>query len=202
MKKAILIVLVVAAFGWAVYEFIGGSDGGEVAEESQDDSTEGNKMTSVGPEAEGDDDVETSDEVGTSKGDMAPDFELETLEGDPVKLSDYRGQKVIVNFWATWCPPCRAEIPDLQKVYDEYDVEILAVNLTDTESDRGKVEPFVDDFEMTFPVLMDETSDVATTYEVAAYPTSYMIDSSGHVQFVAMGAMNYDVMINNLEKFD
>src|SRR5699024_8016750 len=96
---------------------------------------------------------------------------------------------------------CSSDL-DLQKVYDNTDVEILAVNLTDTESDAGKVKPFVDDFEMTFPVLMDQESDVATTYEVAAYPTSYMIDSDGHIQFVAMGAMNYEIMMENLEKFD
>ncbi|HLR02805.1 MAG TPA: TlpA disulfide reductase family protein [Virgibacillus sp.] len=195
MKKGILIVLIVAAFSWAVYEFVSSSDDHSV-EENQGNST------GAGSDGESNDDVETSEEVGLSKGNMAPDFELETIDGESVKLSDYRGQKVIVNFWATWCPPCRAEIPDLQKVYDNTDVEILAVNLTDTESDEGKVKPFVDDFEMTFPVLMDQESDVATTYEVAAYPTSYMIDSDGHIQFVAMGAMNYEIMMENLEKFD
>jgi len=117
-----------------------------------------------------------------------------------VQLSDYRGKRVIVNFWATWCPPCRAEIPDFQKLYEKKDVEILAVNLTETEESTEGVEEFVKEFGMTFPVVMDENSDVSNTYQVSAYPTSYMIDSNGRIQFVAMGALNYDLMIQEYEK--
>lgn len=201
MKKAILIVLVIAAFGWTIYEFTSSSKD-ETVEDKSGGAPEDGKITSSAPAGD-DEPVEESEEEGIEKGEIAPDFELETIEGETVKLSDYRGQKVIVNFWATWCPPCRAEIPDFRQIYDEMDdVEILAVNMTDTESDRDKVEPFVDDFEMEFPVPMDEDSSVATTYEVVAYPTSYMIDSDGHIQFKAPGAMNYDIMKQELEKFD
>lgn len=198
MKKAILIVLVVAAFGWAAYDFLSTS-GDKAVEESNDGSSNGNKMI---PASDDNESVEESDAVGITKGDIAPDFGLKTIEGEEVSLSDYRGQKVIVNFWATWCPPCRAEIPDFRKLYKNKDVEILAVNLTDTESSRDNVAPFVEDFEMTFPVLMDEDSEVSTTYQVMAYPTSYMIDSNGHIQFIAMGAMNYDLMVQELEKME
>src|SRR5699024_12793885 len=82
-----------------------------------------------------------------------------------------------VNFWATWCPPCREEIPDLQKLYDNKDIEILAIDLTETEQSMGDVEEFVfDEFEMTFPVLLDEESKIAEMYQVMAYPTSYLVD--------------------------
>src|SRR5699024_2255442 len=113
MKKVILIVLVVGMFGWAIYEFVGSDD-------------EGDENTS--------DTEESSDQVGFGKGHIVLDFELNTLDGETVRLSDYRGERVFVNFWATWCPPCRAEIPDLLKLYENKDVEILAVDLTNTEN--------------------------------------------------------------------
>ncbi len=183
MKKVFFIIVLVAAagmIGWAVYDFVGS--------DSDEDTAEG---------------MEDSDEIGLERGKFAPDFELKTLDGKSVKLSDYRGQKVIVNFWATWCPPCREEIPDLQKLYNNKDVEILAVDLTQTEKNLDDVRKFVnDDFEMTFPVLMDEVSDVANMYDVMAYPTSYMIDTEGRVQFIALGAMNYEQMEERFDKLD
>jgi len=182
MKKLILIVLVVGMFGWAIYEFVGSDDEG-------DDSAS--------------DTEESSDQVGLGKGDIAPDFELKTLDGETVRLSDYRGERVFVNFWATWCPPCRAEIPDLLKLYENKDVEILAVDLTNTEQSEEDVIEFTEDFEMnTFPVLMDVDADVAVEYQVQAYPTTYMVDSNGRIQFSAMGAMNYDFMVQELEKME
>ncbi|WP_010529490.1 TlpA family protein disulfide reductase [Lentibacillus jeotgali] len=196
MKKAILIVLVTVMFGWAVYDFTSSSD-----ETSVEEDTGGNKITSPPPDND-EGGAEESNEVGLSVGQIAPDFELTTLEGETVRLSDYRGERVIVNFWATWCPPCRAEIPDFQKLYNEKDVEILAVNLTATEEGEEGVRNFVNEFEMTFPVPMDANSDVATTYQVQAYPTSYMIDSNGRIQFFAMGAMNYDLMVEELSKME
>lgn len=74
--------------------------------------------------------------VGLEKGNLAPDFELTDMEGSPVKLSDYRGKAVLLNFWASWCPPCRAEMPHMEKLYNKYkdeNFDILAVNLTNTE---------------------------------------------------------------------
>src|SRR5699024_10844637 len=95
------------------------------------------------------------------------------------------------------------EIPDLQKVYDNYDVEILAIDLTETESCLDVVEEFVyDEFEMTCAVLLDETSEVASMYQVIAYPTSYMVDTEGYIQFLAMGDMEYEQMKEELEKLD
>src|SRR5690625_5188421 len=106
MKKWIIILVIVGLVGWAVYDFAANQE----AEEEEDPV------------------------VGLEKGNLAPDFELETIEGETVKLSDYRGEKVMLNFWATWCPPCRAEMPDMQKFHENHDEGvILAVNLTETE---------------------------------------------------------------------
>ncbi|RYG74684.1 TlpA family protein disulfide reductase [Lentibacillus lipolyticus] len=200
MKKAILIVLVAGMLSWAVYDLISTPDDTSV-EEDNGNLSGGGKITSPPPDGN-DSEVKESDEVGLSVGQMAPDFELTTLEGETIRLSDYRGQRVIVNFWATWCPPCRAEIPDFQKLYDKKDVEILAVNLTGTEESEEEVRNFVNEFEMTFPVPMDANADVATIYQIRAYPTSYMIDSNGRIQFSAMGAMNYDLMVQELSKME
>lgn len=181
MKKIVLISVVILLFGWAVYDFIGSKD-----------NTANNLSQN--------DDMTNTDEIGLDVGKLAPDFELETLTGETVRLSDYRGKPIIVNFWATWCPPCRAEIPDFQKLYNNHDVVILAVNLTQSEKSEDRVREFVNDFEMTFPILMDEQADVSTVYQVQAYPTSYMIDSNGHIQYFAMGPMNYDLMVQQLER--
>ncbi|HLR51597.1 MAG TPA: redoxin domain-containing protein [Candidatus Avamphibacillus sp.] len=177
MKRAILIIVIVGMVGWAIYDFV-------------------ISPSSAQKEEEGD------VEVGLEVGNLAPNFELETLEGGSIKLSDLRGERVMVNFWATWCPPCRAEIPDLQKFYEDTDINILAVNLTDTENSFDHVPKFVENYGMEFPILMDEESSVSTTYQIQPIPTSFMIDSEGIIQYKAMGAMNYDLMVQEYEKMD
>ena len=196
MKKYILIVLVVGLVGYAIYDYIGNKEDTT----STDDIVSSDETITSGSENNEDKDVKESDEVGVEKGKIAPDFELETLDGEKKKLSDLRGERVMVNFWATWCPPCRAEIPDLQKFHENEDITILAVNLTETEQDMDKVEEFVDDFGMTFPILLDTETEVADTYKIQPIPSSFMVDSNGRIQFVALGAMHYDMMIAEFNK--
>src|SRR5699024_2670354 len=122
MKKAIFIVIIVAIagmIGWTIYDFAGSAN-----DDGPEEETGGATITA--PTSDEDDEEgggkESSNQVGIDIGDKAPDFSLETLGGKKEKLSDYNGEKVIVNFWATWCPPCREEIPDLQKLYNNRDV--------------------------------------------------------------------------------
>lgn len=132
-------------------------------------------------------------EIGLAPGYVAPDFSLQTLKGKSVKLSDFRGKNVIVNFWATWCPPCRVEAPELEKYYKankNNDFTILAVDLTGTEKNPSDVKGFVDDHGLTFPVLLDTDNNVSTTYRVMGYPTSYFIDKKGVIHRKVVGAMN------------
>lgn len=119
---------------------------------------------------------------------QAPDFELETLDGVTVKLSDLRGQAVIINLWATWCPPCRAEMPALQKVYEEHQerVEVLAVNATN-QDDLDAVQEFTQSYELTFPILLDKNGIVAKSYQLRSLPTSYFVDPEGLIQKVVIG---------------
>ncbi|MFC7785908.1 redoxin domain-containing protein [Rossellomorea sp. GCM10028870] len=135
---------------------------------------------------------------GLAKGDRAPDFKLTTLDGEAVKLSDYQGKKVILNFWATWCPPCKAEMPHMQSYYEnnaeKENVEILAVNLTSMNDGEKAVHQFVDGYELTFPIPMDKEGAVGDEYRVFTIPTTYMIDTKGIIQHKIVGPMNEDMM--------
>ena len=189
MKKMIFVALIMGALGWTVYEFVFASKEEVTQEESGNTSQQINDLV----------EVEESDKVGIRKGELAPDFELSTLDGETVKLSDYKGQRVMLNFWATWCPPCRAEMPDMQKFQKNKDVQVLAVNLTETESDPDNVQEFMDELNLTLTTPLDVESAISNEYNVVAYPTTYMIDSNGRIQFIMMGAMNYDFMVQQFE---
>lgn len=131
--------------------------------------------------------------VGIQKGDLAPEIDLQTLEGKPLKLSDLRGKIVILNLWATWCPPCRAEMPDMQDFYEankEKGVAILSVNLTSTEKSAQDVAAFVRDHGIAFPVVLDVDKQAARQYLAISIPTSYVIDSSGVIREKWIGPMD------------
>ncbi|EGA89248.1 cytochrome c biogenesis protein [Planococcus donghaensis MPA1U2] len=137
-------------------------------------------------------------EEGLAKGEKAPDFQLTTLDGEVVRLSDYQGQKVILNFWATWCPPCRAEMPHMQKYFEEQaeeaNVVILAVNLTTEDKGLKKIEDFVEEFGLEFSIPMDEKGAVGSTYQTVSIPTSYIIDTKGRIQNKIVGPMDEPMM--------
>lgn len=129
---------------------------------------------------------------GLKIGAKAPDFELKTLSGDTVKLSDLKGKKVMLNFWATWCPPCKAEMPAMEEFHKEAgdEVVILAVNI-DPHLD---VKAFVDENGITFPIPLDEEDKVNEMYQVLSIPTTYFIDTKGNIGNKYIGAMNHDAM--------
>ncbi|QCJ40856.1 TlpA family protein disulfide reductase [Bacillus sp. S3] len=144
-------------------------------------------------------------EIGLQEGNKAPDFQLKTLNGTDVKLSDLQGKKVILNFWATWCPPCKAEIPHMQDFYESRDktkVEILAINLTTSEKNPGNVKKFVKDKNVTFPVLLDNDGNIGDQYQAITIPTSYLIDSQGIVRKKIVGPMDKDMMNQLIENVD
>lgn len=131
------------------------------------------------------------------KGEKAVDFALKTLDGKDAKLSDYKGKKVILNFWATWCPPCKAEMPYMEEFYKEnnnYNVVILAVNLTSGEGNVNKVKKFSEEYGLTFPILLDTQGEVEKVYQAFTIPTSYFIYSNGTVQQKVVGPMSKETM--------
>jgi peroxiredoxin len=123
------------------------------------------------------------------EGFQAPDFELSTIQGERVLLSDLRGQAILLNFWATWCPPCRSEMPAMQQVYLDYDQDgfvVLAVNNL-RQDRRESVETFILEENLTFPVLLDNSGSVSTRYQVNSMPTSFFIDPEGIIREVVIG---------------
>lgn len=135
--------------------------------------------------------------VGLEKGNLAPDFELKSIDGTAMKLSSLRGKKLILNMWATWCPPCRQEMPDMEKFYTDNKnagIEILAVNLTQAEKSRNDVPEFLKAYSITFPVIMDENGDVARLYKVSSIPATFIIDTQGVIREKLVGPMTYDSM--------
>ena len=123
------------------------------------------------------------------QGFLAPDFALKTSTGETVKLSDLRGQAVLVNLWATWCPPCREEIQSIEKLYKEYkdqNFTVLAVNMT-YQDDASAVMPFVKEQNLSFPILFDEIGEMASAYQLRSLPSSYFIRPDGIIQEVVIG---------------
>ncbi len=121
------------------------------------------------------------------KGFAAPGFTLETPDGQTMTLSELRGQVVLINFWATWCPPCRAEMPAIQEVYEQYRDQgfvVLAVDLMEIDA---QVTTFADQLALTFPILMDRDGDVSQRYRIRSIPTTYFVDRSGVIQDIVIG---------------
>lgn len=121
-------------------------------------------------------------------GKAAPSFQLTDIDGQTVSLSDFQGKPVLLNFWATWCGPCHLEIPYIQEVYDEQSepgLVILAINLRES---LAKVKEFVQDYNLSFPVLLDLEGMVAEKYNILPIPTTYFIDSDGIIRDIQIGA--------------
>ena len=130
----------------------------------------------------------------------APDFTLTDQYGNTHTLSDYQGKTVFLNFWATWCGPCKSEMPDIQKLYESYgenseDLVVLAVaNPGGQDVSQEEIEQFLEDNGYTFPVLMDTTGMTLAYYGISAFPTTFMIDANGNVYGYVPGAMTASIM--------
>lgn len=136
-------------------------------------------------------------EVGLNQGELAPDFTLLTTENEELTLSDYQGKRVIMNLWATWCPPCIAEMPHLQSFYSDHKeegIEVIGINLTESEAKKEGVYQFINDFQLTFPVVFDEESQAANLYQVTTIPTTYILNSKGEIEQKIVGPMTYEII--------
>jgi peroxiredoxin len=130
-------------------------------------------------------------------GQPAPDFILENLEGQSITLSEFRGTPVLLNFWASWCGPCRSEMSFLQEIYterSELQVTLLLVNIGESQA---KVKDFMTALNLTMPVLLDSETTISTMYGISAIPTTYFIDEAGILQSRVIGAFANKAQIEN-----
>lgn len=117
----------------------------------------------------------------------APDFTLKSLSGKNLKLSEMRGEVIMINFWASWCGPCRQEMPILEKIYQKYQplgFTLLGVNV---EEDINDAKDYLKDVEVSFPILFDNTNKVSQLYEIIAMPSTILIDRDGNMRFLHQG---------------
>ena len=123
---------------------------------------------------------------------MAPDFSLKDTDGNTHRLREFQGRVVIVNFWATWCPPCRFELPSMERAYQKLKkqgIEILAINVGE---DADTIFTFTADYPVSFPLLMDLDSSVINAYPVIGLPTTFVIDAKGRLVYRAIGTREWD----------
>ncbi|TLS35631.1 thiol-disulfide oxidoreductase ResA [Pseudalkalibacillus caeni] len=141
-----------------------------------------------------------SDSGVIEEGDTAPNFILTDLKGNEVELEDYRGQGVFLNFWATYCEPCKEEMPAMDKVYQKYKdqgIEILAVNVTEP---RLTAKTFVDRYNLSFPILLDKGNDVTNHYGVGLIPATFLINKDGEVvKKIVEGSLSEEKIENYME---
>lgn len=133
---------------------------------------------------------------------LAPDFELQTLNGSSMRLSDLRGQPVIVNIWASWCPPCKREMPAFQRVYEEYETRGLVILAVDAiqQDNLDDVQSFVSNNSLTFPILLDERSEVLAGYQISAFPSTFFVDQEGVIRKVVIGAVSEPLLRSQIEE--
>ena len=142
---------------------------------------------------------------GFIEGKDAPNFKLESLNGRMYKLSDFRGQTILLNFWASWCPPCKTEIPDLNEFFLEHKKEkivVLSVNMTYAEKSIQNVKAFQNMYKIRFPVLLDQFNEMADLYGIKTIPTSFLIDATGKIQKRIIGPLQKDRIELLLDKIE
>lgn len=172
MGKLILIFIVIGLVSWSIYDHV---------LQTQPEETK----------------VEKDAPVGIKVGEQAPKFALDTLTGEEIELTDLRGKTVVLNIWATWCPPCQAEMPEMVKFYDDHSdqgIEILAINMTNSEKSIENVETFNKEYGLNFPVLLDQKGEIASAYQAFTIPTTYILDENGIIVGKIAGPMSYEWM--------
>jgi len=186
------------------------SNGGTTTDANTDTNQDTN--TDTNPDSNQDTNNDSADEETDKEKTPAVDFTLIDQYGNEHTLSDYKGKVVFLNFWATWCPPCKAEMPDIEELYIEFgknegDVIILGVanpasadHANNSDVKKEEIISFLDENKYTFPVVFDETGELLSNYYISAFPTTFMIDTDGNIFGYAPGQLTKDMMHNAIQQ--
>lgn len=140
--------------------------------------------------------IETGKPNRPQVGDLAPDFQLTTLAGEQVSLKQLRGKAVVLNFWGSWCEPCRTEMPALNEIHRRYQTEgITVIGINIAETDVAAMQ-FVKQYQLAFPIWMDRDREVVNLYQIGSIPSTYFIDPEGRIAYVKEGPL----LLSELEK--
>ncbi|PTX65074.1 peroxiredoxin [Melghirimyces profundicolus] len=186
-RNILVAVVIVAAVAGAVWTAADRGDQDQTASDSP----------SSGQVKQG----ESSRDEQASEGFRAPDFTLKTLDGKTVRLSDNGGKPSIINLWASWCPPCKVEMPHIQEAYEKYGdrVNFYMVNLTSLDN-KDKMKKYVEKEGFTFPVLLDETGEVGERYQAFSIPQTYVVSEKGEIIEKIAGAMSKEQLEEMMKK--
>lgn len=130
----------------------------------------------------------------------APDFTLTSLDGTQLTLSNLKGQVILINIWATWCPPCRAEMPTIEATYQQYRAQGFTVLAVDLQEDPRSVASFMAQYKLTFPALLDWDGQVSRSYQALSLPSSFFLDKKGVIRAVYRGPMPRSVIAGTVEQ--
>jgi peroxiredoxin len=192
MVIGLVIAVAVAGAIWA---------GGSKEKASQPSSSKSAVDTSKKKEEQPVSQGKVSREERPQEGFRAPDFTLKTMDGKEVRLSDNEGKPALINFWASWCPPCKAEMPHIQEAYEQYKREINfhMVNLA-VQDNPDEMKKYIQKEKFTFPILLDETGEVAQEYNVTGIPQTVIVNTDGEIVKVVIGAMTKEQLQELLKR--
>lgn len=184
-KNGIAILILLGLVAWGIYDYSNKRDVGQTKTNN------------------GNIEADQSIPEGLKVGNRAPAFTLQTKDGQSIQLSDYQGKTVLLNFWASWCPPCKIEMPYMQDFYEDYkdkDTVVLAVNMTHLEKNAEDPESFLQEVGVTFPMVYDLKGEVTDKYRIVAYPTTYVLNAQGIITDRFQGAIDHSIMVKAYEK--
>lgn len=198
MKKIIFILIVGLLVGGSIYTISTYNKQMAILQSNANMNTASESSTKTN-NTEANSSILKSEPIRTK----AKDFKLKDLTGKEISLSDLKGKNVYLNFWATWCPPCKGEMPEIEKLYQETKDSNLVIIAVEIGEPISTVKNFIDENKYTFKVLLDSDQNVAQQYGVSSIPTSYFIDKNGNIVSKIIGAMDINQMkeaINALDK--